>query len=130
MEEKKKQLTVGQYLLIFFIIIVVCCIINYDNITTTSSSEETTDFEIIESFSTLAEDNTYIISGKVKQKQEKNFDGIFISFIMYDSNNKKVRSTSMNISNYLGDGVWEFEAYGNDADKIVTSYKLDYIRGY
>lgn len=49
---------------------------------------------------------------------------------MYDKNNIEVRSTTVNTSNYLGNGLWEFSAIGNDADKIVTSYKLETIYGY
>lgn len=87
-------------------------------------------FEILESNSYISQDNTYIIKGKIKQKEDKNFTGLGITFIMYDKSNNKVRKTTSNISNYLGNRVWEFEAYGNDADKIVTSYKLDSIYGY
>ena len=97
-----------------------------DGITVINNSN----FELIESSASVSEDGTYTIMGKIKQKEDQNFDGIFISFIMYDKNNNKVRSTSMNTSNYLGNGEWEFSAIGNDADKIVTSYKLESVYGY
>ena len=97
-----------------------------DGISTIDNSK----FEILESNSSISEDGTYTIIGKVQQKEEKNFSGLFVTFTMYDKNNNKVRSTSMNTSNYLGDKIWEFSATGNDADKIVTSYKLESIYGY
>lgn len=89
------------------------------------------DFEIIgDTIPSRGENEEYIISGKVKQKKENSYDGIFITFTMYDANNKIVRSTSMNTSNYLGDNIWEFTAIGNDADKIVASYQLESVYGY
>jgi len=94
------------------------------------SGQSISSFEILESTSNISEDGIYTIKGKIKQNTEENFDGLFVGFILYDNNNIRVRSTSTNISCYLGDNIWEFEAYGNDADKIVTSYKLDYIQGY
>ena len=94
------------------------------------STIDNSKFEIVESTSSISKDGTYSIKGKVKQTEEKNFDGLFITFTMYDKDNNKVRSTQSNISNYLGNNIWEFEAYGNDADKIVTSYKLESIYGY
>lgn len=97
-----------------------------DGISTIDNSK----FEILEDTSNISEDGTYTIKGKVKQKEDENFQGLFITFTMYDANNSKVRSTTSNTSNYLGDGVWEFEAYGNDADKIVISYELESIYGY
>ncbi len=97
-----------------------------DSITTIDNSK----FEILESNSNISQDNIYIIKGKVKQKEDESFTGIGITFTMYDENNNKVRETTSNISNYLGNGIWEFEAYGNDADNIVTSYKLETIYGY
>lgn len=87
-------------------------------------------FEIIESSSSISEEGTYTITGKAQQKEEKNFEGLFVTFTMYDKNNIEVRSTTVNTSNYLGNGLWEFSAIGNDADKIVTSYKLETIYGY
>lgn len=97
-----------------------------DGLTTIDNSK----FEIIESSSNVSKEGTYTITGKVQQKEEKNFEGLFITFTMYDKNNVKVRSTTVNTSNYLGNGLWEFSAIGNDADKIVTSYKPETIYGY
>lgn len=89
------------------------------------------DFEIMgDTIPSRGENEEYIISGKVKQNNENSYDGIFITFTMYDANNKIVRSTSMNTSNYLGNNVWEFTAIGNDADKIVASYQLESVYGY
>lgn len=97
-----------------------------DGLTTIDNSK----FEIIESSSSVSEEGTYTITGKAQQTEEKNFEGLFVTFTMYDKNNIKVRSTTVNTSNYLGNGLWEFSATGNDADKIVTSYKLETIYGY
>ena len=99
---------------------------NNNEIATTNNSK----FEMLENTSSISEDGVYIIKGKVKQKDSSSFTGLGITFSMYDKSNNKVRETTSNFSNYLGNGVWEFEAYGNDADKIVTSYKLEAIYGY
>lgn len=94
------------------------------------SSIDNSKFEILESNSSISESGIYTINGKVKQQEDKNFSGLSITFTLYDINNNKVRSTSMNTSNYLGNGVWEFSAMGDDPDKVVTSYKLETIYGY
>lgn len=89
------------------------------------------DFSLIEN-ETIGKNKkgTYIIQGKVKQNIEGSFNSLMISFIMYDSNHKKVRKTSgIIISNYEGNGIWSFEVSGNDADNIVASYELEYCYG-
>lgn len=135
MEENKakKKMSVGQYLMLFIFIAIILVILS-KGIVINSNGIQTinnTNFEILESSSSRSEDGTYTIHGKVKQKESKNFDGLFIDFVMYDGNNNKVRETTgLIVTNYLGDGIWEFEVYGNDADNIVTSYKLNSIYGY
>lgn len=88
-------------------------------------------FEFIGELTSYRNENgIYIISGQVKQKEDKSFDGLAITFIMYDEEGKRVRSTNSNTSNYLGNNIWEFSAFGNDADGIVISYELETIYGY
>ena len=54
-----------------------------------------------------------------------------IAFDLLDSNGKKVRETSGWLSSeYLGDNIWAFKVSGNDADGVVTDYRLSSCYGY
>jgi len=88
------------------------------------------DFEVIESTGERSSDGIYTIKGKIKQNKESSYTGLMLTFTLYDINNKKVRETTTSFSNYLGNNIWEFSAIGNDADGIVTSYKLDTAHGF
>lgn len=110
---------------IVLIIIFICFIFGLA-LSTTNSAQE---FEIIESTATRTENNAYIISGKIKQNTNNNYTGLFIGFTLYNDTTR-IRETTYNTSLYLGNNIWEFSATGNDADQIVNSYKLDYIKGY
>ena len=91
------------------------------------------DFTIIESKTkgTRSKDGTYTVIGQVKQNVEGSYTGITITLNLLDKNGKKVRETTGWIScEYLGNKIWEFEVYGNDADKVVTDYEIAYCYGY
>lgn len=138
-KENRDWVIISSSLIIgFFLFIIVCYFATMpetdltlgDKLFTSQTQNNNSRFEIVESSSSVSKEGTFTITGKVKQKEEKNFQGLFITFTMYDKNKVKVRSTTACLSNYLGNGLWEFSAIGNDADKIVTSYKLENIYGY
>lgn len=91
------------------------------------------DFTLIkeETKGTREKDGTYTIKGKLKQNIEGSYTSIFVTMTMLDRNGKKVRDTAgLQFANYLGNNLWEFTVYGNDADGIVTDYKLSNCYGY
>lgn len=60
---------------------------------------DNTKFELIgETTSYCNNDGNYVISGKVKQKDDTSYEGLSITFTMYDKDRNKVRSTVSNIS--------------------------------
>ena len=89
------------------------------------------DFSLIEEETTgINQNGIYTITGKVKQNIDGNYNGLMLSFIMYDENYKEVRKTSgIIISNYEGNGIWSFSVSGNDADNIVKSFEMEYCYG-
>lgn len=90
------------------------------------------DFTLLENETIgINENGTYTITGKVKQNIEGSYESLMLSFIMYDKNHNKVRSTGGFVfSNYEGDGIWSFQVSGNDADNIVESYEMEYCYGH
>lgn len=91
------------------------------------------DFTIIESETkgTRSKDGTYTVKGKLKQNIDGSYTGLMLTLNLLDKDNNKVRETTGWIScEYLGNKIWEFEVYGNDADKVVTDYEIAYCYGY
>lgn len=145
-EKKKKELSVGQWLLIFLfcVIIMVFLGVNSSNsknneVTSVVITEDgikkvrANDFEIIydETSGTRKEDGTFEISGKLKQNVEGSYTGLFVTVTLLDKSGNKVRDTDgWQYSNYLGNNIWEFRVSGNDADGIVTAYRLKSAYGY
>lgn len=141
---KRKDLSVGQYLIIFVIIGVAFILLNRNNldrgdvqgVVMTENGVKrvySTDFEIIkeETTATRNDDGTYIINGKIKQNIADSYTGIFVTIALLDKNGEKVRETTgLQSSEYLGNNIWEFTVYGNDADNIVADYKLESCYGY
>lgn len=146
MEEKKKDLSVGQYLLIFVVIAIILIpfILSTSNndkgdvqgIVTTEDGIKTVysnDFEIIkdETTGTRQDDGTYVIEGKIKQNIDDSYTGIFVTITLLDKDGKKVRETTgLQSCEYLGNNIWTFTVSGNDADNIVADYKLESCYGY
>ena len=91
-----------------------------------------TDFTVIEEKTEgTFEEGIYTIRGQLRQNIEGSYTGLFITFDLLDKNNQKVRETTgLQVSNYLGNNIWEFEVSGNDADNVVTNYKLKSCYGY
>ena len=92
-----------------------------------------TDFTLIEeeTHGERLNDGTYVIEGKLRQEIEGGYTGLMIAFDLLDKKKKKVRETSGWLSSeYLGDNIWAFKVSGNDADGVVTDYRLSSCYGY
>lgn len=144
-KEKKKELSVGQWLLIIFAGFILIAFLQYSSgsknneVTSVVLTEDgikkvrANDFEIIydETSGTRKEDGTFEISGKLKQNVEGSYTGLFVTVTLLDKSGNKVRDTDgWQYSNYLGNNIWEFRVSGNDADGIVTAYRLKSAYGY
>lgn len=145
-EKKKKELSVGQWLLIFLFCAIIMVFLGANS--SNSKNNEVTsvvitedgikkvranDFEIIydETTGIRKEDGTFEISGKLKQNIEGGYTGLFVTVTLLDKNGNKVRDTNgLQYCNYIGNNIWEFRTSGNDADGIVTAYRLKEAWGY
>lgn len=91
------------------------------------------DFTIIENKTkgSRSKDGTYTVKGQVEQNVEGSYTGLVITLNLLDKNGKKVRETTgLSSTEYLGNNVWEFAVFGNDADKVVEGYEIAYCYGY
>ncbi|MBR2744330.1 MAG: FxLYD domain-containing protein [Clostridia bacterium] len=91
------------------------------------------EFSIIEEETegTRSEDGIYTVKGKIKQNSNDSYTGLMITLDLLNSDGKKVRETTgLMYSNYLGNNIWEFQVNGNDADGVVTGYRISYCYGY